>query len=588
MGHVRRIGRIRVSVIGAVIMSSQACRDNEPVSPDNGRATTPARRFATSSSVASSTKRYAKPGGSMAGSGDTQANAWDLQFAFNGAGGVLMPGDTVWLLDGPYHAVAPGRFTVTVSGLFGQPIVFRQYPGARANLDRNIDGTGGTLESGSNPVALEVNGSYTEFWDFEITNSSTATRSTPTSTNHEWLPNMIWNRASHVKFVNLVIHDGGQAIFNDVTASDVIISGCIIYNNGWERPNAQDPLSKTDGHGLYLKNNNTAESVTASDNIVFNQFGYGIHAYTNAFEEGIFKYLRNIKLRWNVSFNNGTSSQFQTSANLGNLGEPASESMAIDSNMLYFSPNLSPGPGVNLDYGNTTGPSQRLPNRVVGGGTPAIIEGTGWPSRNDVIQQTPVGEWSKVHPHSPLADPYRATVVVFSQTAQQTVNPDFSGFLSQGDNFVVRNVQDMSVRAQGIYSGSVEVDNSGVNAPAPYGQIPGRTTPITGPTFNVFVATRVPASPPAIPAPGLSLSCVPVQGGRNFRVRATVTQNAAGTTLTLKDSLAAGSPWQVVQVWPNAAAGVYNTGPTVPHGLFRAASSVGADSSWSVKLYKSC
>src|SRR2546426_6136509 len=47
-----------------------------------------------------------------------------------------------------------------------------------------------------------------------------------------------------------------------------------IYNNGWQQPDFGN------GHGIYAKS--SAGPVYLRDNIVFNQFGYGIHIYANA------------------------------------------------------------------------------------------------------------------------------------------------------------------------------------------------------------------------------------------------------------------------------------------------------------------
>jgi hypothetical protein len=329
--------------------------------------------LASNGSGLGGTWHYAKPDpdGASGGNGATPETAWNLSWAMNQSNSVLTAGDTVWLLEGTYR----GAFTVQKGGQPSQPIVFRQWPGARVVIDR----AGGIPGTAQTPSTLTLDAEWVELWDFEVTNSSPQERKDPIATSngdlvsHWWVPNSVYIKRSHAKVVNLTIHDGGQAIAKEPGAFDIVVSGCIIYNNGWERPNVSGSISKTDGHGLYLRNDGP-DALIAADNIVFNQFGYGIHVYTNNGEG----FLRNITLSNNVSFNNGTLSQFGTQANLGNLGQPSSENMTIESNRLYFSPSgLNPAAAVNLAYGNTSGASSRNANYIVGG-TPRTTEGTGW------------------------------------------------------------------------------------------------------------------------------------------------------------------------------------------------------------------
>jgi len=74
---------------------------------------------------------------------------------------------------------------------------------------------------------------------------------------------------------------------------DIEIYGCLAYNNGW-----QESIFGN-GHGIYAKS--TSGPVYLRDNILFNQFGYGLHIYTIAGPDG----LTNLHAEGNVSFNNG-------------------------------------------------------------------------------------------------------------------------------------------------------------------------------------------------------------------------------------------------------------------------------------------
>ena len=70
------------------------------------------------------------------------------------------------------------------------------------------------------------------------------------------------------------------------------IYGCLIFNNGWKGP------EQGHGHGIYAQNKTGEKRLI--DNVVFNQFGYGIHCYgtSNAF-------LRGFRIEGNAGFNNG-------------------------------------------------------------------------------------------------------------------------------------------------------------------------------------------------------------------------------------------------------------------------------------------
>src|SRR5690606_40961418 len=91
-----------------------------------------------------------------------------------------------------------------------------------------------------------------------------------------------------------VIHDTGLAVYTEASAPNVDIVGCIIYNNGYN-------TSEGHGHALYIRN--LSGSKLLRDNVMFNQFAYGIHVYTTPGGG-----LNNITVEGNTSFNNGSVS----------------------------------------------------------------------------------------------------------------------------------------------------------------------------------------------------------------------------------------------------------------------------------------
>ena len=467
---------------------------------------------------------YAAPNGSSAGDGSI-ARPWNLATALAGGNGRVLPGDTIWLRGGTY----PGAYRSTVRGAAGAPVVVRQYPGERAV----IDGAG----TASSTSVFYVGGDYTVFWGFEITNSDPLRTTTSLANNVR--PNVVSNYASHTRYLNLVVHDGGVAFYNEPTAQDVEIVGCIIFNNGWQAPD------RGHGHGLYLKS--YAGPVVARDNIVFNQFGYGVHAYTNAGSGQII----NQRYEGNVAFNNGTLATNSTSANILLGGADYADADVLVDNLTYFSAGAG-GTNVQVGYGTLANGSVTLQNnRFIGGSTvldvgywnQATLSGnelvgtgrvvalhdnslagyawTGTQHFRDPLSTswqflgvsypwlvwqatTGLGLSDLATSGTPIAaevfvrpNPYeagRANIVVYNWDRRGSVPLDLTGILPVGAQYEIRNVQNLfsAPVASGTYAGgSISLPLAVVPPPAPIG-MSSSPAPGTGADFHVFVITVTP------------------------------------------------------------------------------------------------
>src|SRR5437773_1414358 len=128
---------------------------------------------------------YASPTGSPLGDG-SRTKPWDLQTALSQPAPVT-PGSTIWLRGGRYTGGSDrAGFRSNLTGTADAPIVVRPFPGEHAIVTNSLD----------------VTGSYTWFWGFEITSA----RQAATVTDYEYLVKVhagVGNR-----FINLVIHDG--------------------------------------------------------------------------------------------------------------------------------------------------------------------------------------------------------------------------------------------------------------------------------------------------------------------------------------------------------------------------------------------
>jgi uncharacterized protein YkwD len=195
---------------------------------------------------------YVAPNGQARGDGSA-AKPYDLTTVL-AANSPARPGTTVWLRGGIYK----GLFISQATGTETAPITFRAYPGEKVVFDCSAGRQSG--------IVLSVTGRYTIFRDFEITCSdSDRTLVRPTGLDVSGRDN---------KFINLVIHDTGNGVAAWVPAADTEIYGCLIFNNGWQAPTND----RGHGHGIYMQNDTGTKRIV--DNIVFNQYGYGIHAYT--------------------------------------------------------------------------------------------------------------------------------------------------------------------------------------------------------------------------------------------------------------------------------------------------------------------
>jgi Bacterial Ig-like domain (group 2)/Right handed beta helix region len=428
---------------------------------------------------------FVSPSGSSGADG-SMAHPWSLAAALAGGNGHVQPGDTIWLRGGTYR----GSFTSTVSGTSGKPVVIRQYPGEHAL----INGAGAARTA----TILDVTGPWVVLWGFEITDTD-ADR-TWSQTGNAGRPHGLANYASHTKYISLLVHDAGTGIYNDANQSDVEIVGCVFYNNGWQGPD------RGHGHGVYIRSN--TGPVTARDNVMFNQFGYGIHVYTNPGEAK----LNNVHLDDNIVFDNGLLSNNSSSANILLGGDDTADRDDVSGNVLWYATS-STSINLRVGYGSLVNGSVSLTNNYVAGGSPVLDLGY-WKSLtangNNFLGTSSLlsledpsvssskfsGQTSSSMPSTTKVFtrkvPYetgRVNVAVFNWGKAGTVSVNLDGMLPLGSQYEIHNVQDMngSPVVSGTFTGgSVTVPIQAVSAPAPVGW---SKRPGTGTDFAAFVVT---------------------------------------------------------------------------------------------------
>ncbi len=427
---------------------------------------------------------YVSPGASSSGNG-SYGNPWKLQTALNHPSAVHA-GDTIWLRGGTYT----GTYTSLLTGTSSQPIVVRQYPGERATLD---GGNSGGVQ------ILTIQGKYTWFWGFEIMSSDPNRQSSqisPWPSDIGRGPGFGFVQAAGMgvgtKLINLVVHDTrGSGLTPE--ALDAEVYGCLLYYNGWQAPD------RGHGHALYVQNQTGTKKIV--DNIMFQQFSHGFHAYG-----GTTAYLDNLHVQGNTLYNNGNLATTGNARNLLLGGDRRALNPTVLNNYLYYQHALSPETAFDLGYGagctnatvtnnyvaNNTTFVNCLPVSMTGNtfyGTIAGFSQGAYPS-NSYFSSRPTGTKVFVRPNQ--YESGRAHITVFNWALAASVGVDLSSFLPAGTGFEIRNANDFfgAPVASGVYGGgSVTIPLTGLSVAAPIGWL---APPPPGPEFNAFVV--LPAS----------------------------------------------------------------------------------------------
>ena len=436
---------------------------------------------------------YVSPSGSSGNDG-SEARPLDLATALSSRS-PAKPGDTIWLRGGTYR----GAFTSVLTGLPSAPIIVRQYPGERATIDA----------SSRTQSALTVQGADTWYWGFEVTDSY-PTRTTTNSTYTSGLrATSVWVLGPRTKFINMIVHDGEQGFGFWGAAVDAEIYGSVIYNVG------VDNASKGDGHSIYVQSPIGTKKIT--DNILFNSFSMGVHAYT------VGGRIDNIQMEGNIAFNHGVlSASSGAKANFYMGGEDDPDYPVYRNNYSYFSPEYSRGRNIEIRPSCHNG---TFTGNYFAGGTAAIIYcstavvtgnvfagpttfGTPYPN-NTLITGRPTGTHVFVRPNRYEAG--RANIAIYNWALASAVSVDLKAAgLSVGQAFEIRDAQNFfgPPVVTGQYNGAaVQVPMTALVAARPVGNAPV-IPDHTGPEFGTFVvlptdAVAPPTSPqtPEEPAP---------------------------------------------------------------------------------------
>ncbi len=386
---------------------------------------------------------YVAPGGSSGASG-TKASPWDLSSVLSGNKSIPA-GDTVWVRGGTYR----GQFYSYVRGTSSSQVVIRQYPGERATIDGN----------------LVVLGSYVTFWGLEVMNSNP-------SGNYRIGVDV---KSPGSRMVNLVVHDAGASgfgVWNEAPNAEVY--GSIVYNNG-TRAN-QD-------HGIYF--NGISGTKYIRDNIVFDNWQYGLHGYSPIVGE-----LNNLVIDGNVVFNNGSVGPYEHGPDLF-VGGSRVTNVQVTNNMVWR-PNdgelaLRLGDGSSGNSGLTLTGNYTVGKTLIGS-----FSGMTQSNNTFLSSSAPPTSGVRVVVRPNRYEAGRANIVVYNWSKQGSASADVSSVLRVGDVYEVRDAQNFfgAPVLRGTYGGgSLSLPMTSVQPPALIGRS-GSTPTSTGVVFHAFVLLK--------------------------------------------------------------------------------------------------
>lgn len=298
------------------------------------------------------------------------------------------PADTVYLRGGTYS----GDFTCALNGTAALPLIFRAYPGERPIIDGS----------------LTISGNYTHWYDLEITYSGwTGRDEVPNGTNpgHGLTVSGTGN-----KMTGCIVHDtGGNGSWQANTGGG--FSGCLIYNCGW--------LSPDGGHGHAIYTQNEFATQYHHNNILWGQYGFGMHGYTAA---GLINYF---DLRQNICFRND-GRQFA----LGGLGGQRAHNCVVDENVMLEGDGYLKGDDITLtnNYSPNGFTIEGTSERVTQSGNTFTAPESG--TNIFVFPRVDKSGW--------------AHVAIYNWDSANSVDLDVSGVtgLGVGDGYKLHNAQD--------------------------------------------------------------------------------------------------------------------------------------------------
>jgi hypothetical protein len=280
-----------------------------------------------------------------------------------------------------------------------------------------------------------------------------------------------------VKAINNIVHDSpmsGIGFWHDVNGGELY--GNISYNNG-----THDNLD----HGVYF-NNTDAAIKFLRDNIIFNNWAYGLHGYSSTAGE-----LVNISMDGNIPFGGTGIGAFVSSDLL--IGGSSVQNLTVQ-NHSSFKPDGYRSHDIGYASGSGANGTLTYSGNYLVGSPAAIL--SRWNTVNRPVASTEIeyasrptsGTVIRIRPN--VYEPGRGHVSIYNWGLAASVAVDLSTVLSVGAQYVIHHVFNLfgSPVVSGTYAGgTVSIPMTAVAPPTPIGRAFKRTPSAVGPAFGAFL-----------------------------------------------------------------------------------------------------
>jgi hypothetical protein len=377
---------------------------------------------------------------------------WDLTTALNAAEieTTFKINRTLYLRAGTYS----GNFTNYLDGAENRPIIIRPYQ----NEHVIIDGT------------LAVQGNYVIFRDLEIFYSGWTSRENTNENSPDDIATLGDSnfRAPNSKFINCVIHNM-TGPYMGLEAVGGEFYGCVLYHNGWLAP------LRGHGHGLYVQN--STGQMEVRDCILFDNFGWGLHAYAG---QGTRIY--NILMEGNTSFKAGSLSGTGRPNFLLGAESAVSEGCTIKNNMSY-------GGSVGLSFYRAGANLLELSGNYMPDGKSQDWGGYTADVESNNYWGTAIGNQTFLRGNE--YDANRANLTIYNEAQSNTINVNVSSLFGASGTVKAYNVQDYFTDIQtltitaGVITVNMQAANRTVATPVLW-TAPAKTFP----QFGAFILVK--------------------------------------------------------------------------------------------------
>ncbi len=291
----------------------------------------------------------------------TTTKPWDLKTALSKTN-VITAGDTLFLESGTYE----GHFDCRLSGSANSPVVILPL---KRDIDAGfviIDGKSGQADSDDPTFSIESSSSYVVIRELHFTSSFVNRYSTDANGN-----DLVWTSGISVggkncKIINCFMYDNlSNGIISGYIGTGNEFYGNIVFHNGCVT-GSNNPRS----HGAYIQNDNSSQRKTFENNILFNNYRTGIHAYSDGGK------IIGVSLIGNIVFNNGMMRQSGMSDKniIAGTGGGGCDNINIENNCTYNNPETQ-GTGIQAGYGGINNNTVVRNNKIFNGLHPFYFSG---------------------------------------------------------------------------------------------------------------------------------------------------------------------------------------------------------------------